>query len=438
MSMKTMSARTVSIKVQNRKALKCKVQNAHAENRRSAFTLVELLVVIAIIGILVGLLLPAVQAAREAARRMSCSNNVRQIGIGVHNYHSAFKQLPIHGTGATNETNNAAGGADQNDGTGYTRLELSFLVGLLPFVEQAGLWADISNPMIEDDGDIWPAFGPRATQGNYPPWATDIPTFRCPSDPGFGVPSLGRTNYSACTGDGFYDAENGVTIWNSSTNRWEYESDSRQMVRAQCGMRGAFVPRKSMKFRDFLDGLSNTIMVGEITTDLGDRDIRTHASTNNGGTLAVGNNPKTCADSTSPNQIDPTRPTFWDPNYTIAGAPVTRRGYRWAIFHPLQTQFNTILPPNSEVCLAGHTDTRGIVPPSSRHAGGAHFMMGDGAVIFMSDSIEAGNPRTPTVYCRALTAETDSVSRPGTKSNYGLWGALGTRASGETIEEQFQ
>ncbi len=330
--------------------------------RRDGFTLVELLVVIAIIGVLVGLLLPAVQQAREAARRMSCGNNVKQIGIGIHNYHSAFRQMPIHGTGPTNEFLNTATMADNNDGTGFTRLELSYLVGLVPFVEQAALWEQISNPMVEDDGDRWPAFGPRATQGEYPPWATEIPTYRCPSDPGFGLPSLGRTNYAACTGDSFYDAEAGVTIFKSG--KWYYESDEKQVARARCGMRGAFVPRASMRFRDILDGLSNTILVGEIITDFNDRDYRSHPSTNNGGSLTVANKPATCRDAV-PVQIDPERTHFWHPDYAIASAYVSRRGFRWAIFHTTQTQMNTILPPNSEVCLAGHTDTHGIAPPSS-------------------------------------------------------------------------
>ena len=119
-----------------------------SKRNRAGFTLVELLVVIAIIGILVGLLLPAVQAAREAARRMSCSNNFRQVGIAIQNYHSAFKRLPMHGGGT---------GMDYQAGTtlaAYSprtnQKSLSFLAGLMPFMEQQALWAQISNPLASD------------------------------------------------------------------------------------------------------------------------------------------------------------------------------------------------------------------------------------------------------------------------------------------------
>ena len=81
----------------------------------------------------------------------------------------------------------------------------------------------------------------------------------------------------------------------------------------------------------------------------------------------------------------------------------------------------------------GHT-SEGIVPPSSRHQGGAHILMGDGAVVFMTDSVEAGNSRAPTVW--RINGMRESATPPGSPSPYGLWGALGTAASKEPIEEQ--
>ncbi len=134
-------------------------------NRPSrGFTLVELLVVIAIIGVMVGLLLPAVQAAREAARRMSCSNNFKQIGLGIHNYHAAYDRMPKQGSGPKAVNQTSQWWAE----TTFVHEHLSALVGLLPFVEQQALWEQISNPFVNSNPPVsgnasFPAFG-------YNPW----------------------------------------------------------------------------------------------------------------------------------------------------------------------------------------------------------------------------------------------------------------------------
>lgn len=423
--------------------------------RFSAFTLVELLVVIAIIGVLVGLLLPAVQAAREAARRMSCSNNAKQIGLGLHNYHSAFNSLPMHGTGPTNENLNTASRSTATDGTGFTRRELSFLVGMLPFVEQQALWdtvsrpAEIPNPNNSTTPFRFPAFGPRPNTPEYTPWATDLSTYRCPSDPGFGLPALGRTNYAACVGDGMYQIHVGTELHpnqmgGSATGPW-LRNHAATMLRANCGLRGVFMPRKSVNFRDILDGLSNTIAVAEIATDLlgfsaagGPQDKRTTAAIG-GGQEAILNNPKFCQV-----RIDPIRPGFWLSGGSFSGA-TNRRGFRWADYLPVVSQVNTILPPNAEMCLNGPGTEFGVVPPSSYHQGGVHVVMCDGAVKFITDSIEAGNSTSPCVYCNLSSAGGsingtnggNSVLPAGSESPYGVWGKMGTRAAGEVFETPF-
>jgi prepilin-type N-terminal cleavage/methylation domain-containing protein/prepilin-type processing-associated H-X9-DG protein len=414
--------------------------NVIFKNSRSrvGFTLVELLVVIAIIGVLVGLLLPAVQAAREAARRMSCSNNFKQIGLGMHNYHSAYKQLPkqLGGTGGP-----LTGGDYYYAASDRTANQsLSMLVGLTPFIEQQALWEQISNPNTVDLANpgtqrspAWPAMGPTATDNNaqnatprtstynvgYQPWMTEIPTLRCPSDPGVGLPAMGRTNYAACLGDAnrFHDA-------GPFNSRLVLNNTNAEEIRASG--RGVFVARTEAKFRDILDGLANTIAAGEIATDLGDRSISTRMNENFGGPTVVQDNPLACRPD-----IDPSRPRFWLASKNLFSRDNEGRGFRWANGYGVFSAMNTILPPNTELCVAFGPTGLGILPPSSQHQGGCHVLMADGAVVFITDSIEAGNSSNGTVR-RGGTGN----RAPGSASPYGLWGALGTKASRETIQEQ--
>ncbi len=197
--------------------------------------------------------------------------------------------------------------------------------------------------------------------------------------------------------------------------------------------RGVFTVHKEMKFRDILDGLSNTIAMGEIATDLGDRDIRTlpvQETTND--RAAVRDNPKHCAEVD--NEIDPERPRFWLPGLPLWSV-LNGRGYRWADHFGEMTGMHTILPPNAEMCADRNQGGEVLAPPSSRHQGGVHILMADGAVVFMTDSVEAGDSRAPMVWLNGMNAGPPS-NMPGSPSPYGLWGALGTRASKETIEEQ--
>ncbi|WP_442506245.1 DUF1559 domain-containing protein [Novipirellula sp. SH528] len=392
------------------------------------FTLVELLVVIAIIGVLVGLLLPAVQAAREAARRMSCSNNVKQLGLAVHNYHSAYKQLPklMTGTYGPGDFTRAA--------TGHNRLGLSAMVGMLPFFEQQALWENISNPLDADGdptttNDVWPSMGgtPLMNASHhavnvYQPWLTEVPAMRCPSDPGVGLPAAARTNYVFCTGDSAYLSNWGALRDNGVDN---FATLSR------AAQRGMFIGRKTMRFRDVLDGLANTICMGEIATDLGDEDVRTHAKESTLTKSESGQGIRLAGGAISCEGFkDPERPQFWGSGVT-RGNSEQRRGYKWASGRPLYAQINTILPPNREICIdkTYHGNSL-IAPPSSRHQGGVHVLMGDGAVKFITDSIEAGDSSSAQVY------EGGPV-KPGSKSPFGLWGKLGTRAAKETIDEDF-
>ncbi|QDV81727.1 DUF1559 domain-containing protein [Planctomycetes bacterium TBK1r] len=398
--------------------------------QRSGFTLVELLVVIAIIGILVGLLLPAVQAAREAARRMSCSNNFKQIGLALHNYHSAYKNLPMNATGTYDHPRN-------NDNFD-NRFCLSWMVGVLPFIEQQGLWDQISNPFNKNrDGSIrpgvipandapYPAMGPVPWNENYQPWLTQVPGFRCPSDPTQSTPArVAFTNYSACQGDAYFEGHHAGINWNGvpgTDGTWGDEAQARWA-------RGVFRNHHFTKFRDILDGLSNTIAAGENMVDARERLVASVPYQDNTSNMAL-----------PPNHweqfVDPDRPQYWDDS-VINGRPGLDesanhgRGRRWPDARPQFSMFNTIRPPNSYSVYRGHGDF-GYGSASSLHQGGAHILMADGAVVFITDSIESGDQNQVPYSNNDPNFGTRGA---GKQSPYGLWGALGTKASKETIQE---
>ena len=379
-------------------------------SKHSGFTLVELLVVIAIIGVLVGLLLPAVQSAREAARRMSCSNNAKQLGLAMHNYHSAFKQFPAHRAGTTGTKGyvNLAGGNDDSN-----RARSSMLTGLLPFLEQQPLWDTISNPVsVQFNGTVrtqpWPAMGPNTWNGQYTPWRTLIAPFNCPSDAGPAV-TTGTTNYGACVGD--------VVDQLGSRNP------------ARETRRGIFMSATHQRFRDIVDGTGNTIAMCEMTNSLGSRDV------SGGGAYDHGINPKLNPDQCAA-LVDPLRPKFFAPGVLLLGygAPIGKwggsgRGNRWSDGGGNLSTVNTVLPPNRPSCAQTDWDAGdGIWTGGSFHPGGCHVVMGDGSVHFISENIDAGDASLPTV-----TRPNQGGAPAGIASPYGVWGGLGTMNARESV-----
>lgn len=225
--------------------------------KRRAFTLVELLVVIAIIGILIALLLPAVQAAREAARRSQCSNNLKQLGLAMHNYHDTFKSFPsgyIAGYGA----NCWAAGNQSSWGWGSL---------ILSFVEQSAL-SDSLTPGAFRLSDALTAGGPFDRVAFL---QTPIAAFRCPSDQadetnegGYGLPDSAGTIVASATSN--YMGNNTSHKWHGGGRLQGYEvGQSGQWggLTAANEPNGLFWRASDVKMRDIVDGTSNTICVGE-------------------------------------------------------------------------------------------------------------------------------------------------------------------------------
>ena len=343
--------------------------------RRPGFTLIELLVVIAIIGVLIALLLPAVQAAREAGRRAQCINNLKQIGIAIHNYHGAFQALPF-GKGPSYGT--------VLPGTPvYARWSANSQ--LLMFIEQGNLFNSINfnlppeTPGMAGAVPFMPPYQ-NPNRANATASVTQVATFLCPSD-GPPINSWpGGNNY----------------LGNQQTWACDLSENSASTVAPNEQPRGIFYFLSAVRLADVTDGTSNTAFYSEKLRGKGIPDPRTDM-------FAV------------PNQtsLDATFQTCQTINKMTTPPLTSRQGMSWVMGEMCCTSYNHVAPPNGTSCAGinfpGSMANMAMqVPPSSRHPGGVNVLMGDGSCRFLKDTV-------------ALTT----------------WRAVGTRNGGETISGDF-
>lgn len=350
------------------------------------FTLVELLVVIAIIGVLVGLLLPAVQAAREAARRMQCSNNMKQLGLALHNYHSAYNQFP-------------AGAVAFQGYSGSNNATVSGAMFLLPFIEMTSLYEQ-----FEEDAKV-------AAPGSSP-WSSPALQAAGPQA-AFICPSAASGDASALNGISkcLYVFSVGDEMWHNG------RVDSQEASAAARGdTRSMFLPalptamRDSKRsFKDVLDGTANTVAMSEVAGPPRDlATVRGDVASFNGIYNGSRSLPGPCLNV-------PRLPD--NPRQYLTGADVWR-GLILGDGRTANNKFTTTLAPNAPSCAFGGVNTSwGTYAPSSEHQGGVQTLMFDGAVRFITDSIDTGN------------VNAESVTNG--ESPYGIWGALGSPQGSE-------
>ncbi len=291
--------------------------------RQRGFTLIELLVVIAIIGVLIALLLPAVQAAREAARRAHCVNNLKQIGIAIHNYHDATSALPgaylVYGV------------------TGFSALS-----HFLPYLEQAPMHNALNFSLSYDH------------PSNSTVLMSQVSIFVCPSDFPNPMPSRGApTNYMADMGSWI--------VWQAPTGP----------NTGLPGPNGVFFGNSATRFAQVTDGLSNTGCFSERVLADGSNGLvspRSDVFFSPAAPTTINSAVQQCQ---AVNIMDLSNqfPLFM-------GAP-------WVLGQHI---FQHVTPPNTRSC-GFFLSLRAVMPPSSHHPGGVNLLLGDGSVRFIKDSI---------------------------------------------------
>jgi prepilin-type N-terminal cleavage/methylation domain-containing protein/prepilin-type processing-associated H-X9-DG protein len=406
------------------------------------FTLVELLVVIAIIGMLIALLLPAVQVAREAARRMSCTNNMKQMGLAIHNMQDSLNRLPRF----------------RDCYTSYWPM-WGGQWGLLPYMEQASAYERFTTGINNNRNPSWTASGWGTSED---PRTVPVPSWVCPSDPvqGFtgdfnwvaGDSGSTATTYMFCLADyplhqtvhywqEFFNAKRGAFITFSSD--FGYYTVAQDRVNFQ---------KQFVELSLVTDGTSNTIALGEATKATGPANNMGSAppgftaptgsnyfdSTDNvkGGLVVSGTHACSNSESYLAEFNNLVSSVSWRQTNCLNHIQGTKideyrgRSMRGSVCFGVADTigFYTMLPPNSPNCtvalaLENTAGWGGIVSAQSYHSGGVNVTFFDGSVHFVSDSINSVSATiTPGGPARVASGE----------SEFGVWGALGTVNCGES------
>jgi prepilin-type N-terminal cleavage/methylation domain-containing protein/prepilin-type processing-associated H-X9-DG protein len=326
--------------------------------RASGFTLIELLVVIAIIAVLIALLLPAVQAAREAARRAQCTNNLKQLGLALQNYHDAVGTFP-----------------PGHLGTGWN--DFGPLVMLLPYIEQTQLYNSINFTNTGDAADPGDAL-------NFTIMAINVNAYQCPSDTdrltgtetlnGVTLP-FGHQNYSANAGnapESFYDSN-------------KHNASNGVMFGVTAG--------KPVGLRDVTDGTSNTAAWSEKVKGIGPGSNNVY-DTNRPTSSVFAVTVSTAGSGTPAAPFQDAVPMFYYQScfaLNQSTAPLATgaiaQGTYWWDGHPETGLYNHVMTPNTWSCNNSNVNDAAAATASSRHSGGVNMAMCDGSVRFIKATI---------------------------------------------------